>query len=148
MESSSLKKLASIAEIIVGVAIVITLIVLVFELQSNTIALQRTSYNEISQSLENWRYTIGTNSDARDMIIRLDNGTELSPEQNVLRSDLSRNLYSIYERAFWANEYDQMGDSEWERFERTICSSRFRFWDESSSFIHTDEFAAFVRACP
>lgn len=148
MNSEKLKLFATIAEIIGGVAIVVTLIILVLELQRNTVAVQRATYNEISQSINDWRSNLSFVPEVREVIAKLDSGDTLTPEQASIKLGVGRNLYSIYERAFWANEYDQVGEPEWVRFERMICISKELYWDEEGAIVFTEEFVRYVQSCP
>lgn len=147
LDSESLKQWALVAEIIGGAAIVITLVILVFELQQNTTAVQRATYSEITQSLDEWRYQLTLNPDVRAVFEKFDQQETLTSEEASIRVGLGRTLYSIYERAYWANEYGQVGEPEWARFERMICASLPRFWDGSSEFIYTEEFIEYINGC-
>ena len=68
-------------------------------------------------------------------------------EDRYIQLQMRSSLYQIYERAFWANEYGQMGQSEWQRFEGSICGAKARFWDSEFDPIFTTEFIAFVESC-
>ena len=148
MKIDKLKYWSLIAEIVGGVAIVVTLVILVYELQRNTSAIQRATYSEITESVDEWRATLTLNPEVRATLASLDNGEVLTPDQESIRLGRGRTLYSIYERAFWANEYGHVGESEWARFERMICRAVPRFWDEEGAFVFTDEFVAYIHACP
>ncbi len=50
-----LERLALIAEIIGGIAIVITLIVLIYETRQNTIATYAASYDQLAADMADWR---------------------------------------------------------------------------------------------
>ncbi|GJM12416.1 MAG: hypothetical protein DHS20C12_08190 [Pseudohongiella sp.] len=147
MNSEKLGNLALIAEIAGGLAVIITLIILVVEVQGNTSAIQRATYDDISKSISEWRGNQFFNPEIRTVILKLNDGEQLSKDEDAIYQAVGRNLYSIYERAFWANDGGQVGDSEWARIERMLCSSRNRFWFGSSAELYTDEFVEFVNTC-
>jgi len=142
-----LQEYALIAEITSGIAIVVTLIILVFELQRNTVAIERATFNEITQSIIEWRRDLALDADVRETMRRYQAREELSPDQKAILGGLGRNLYTNLERAFWAREYNQIGESEWARFQSSICGNVVTFWDDSVPQYYTREFVEYVRSC-
>jgi len=147
MNIEKLQKWALFAEILGGAAIVITLALLVFELQRNTVAIDRATHSEITQSIIEWRRDFALNAEVRETMRRVRASQELSPDQLAILGGLGRNLYTNLERAFWASEYGQIGDSEWARFESSICNNVPILWDDSVPQYYTREFVEYVRAC-
>ena len=147
MTQEKLQSWALIAEIVGGSAIIVTLVVLFFELQRNTVAIERATYNEITQSIIEWRRDLFMDADVRETMRRYQAREELTPDQSTILNGIGRNLYTNLERAFWAREYDQIGESEWTRFESTICSNAPTFWDDTAPQYYTREFVRYVRAC-
>ena len=139
---------ALVAEIIGGIAIVISLIFLMLELRENTVAQQRATFNQLTETIDEWRNGWSLNPETRNIMSRLRNGEDVSPEEMLTVAAIRNQIYSIYERAYWGNEYGQMGASEWERFERMICAGRSTFWQDDMAFLFTTEFLNFVRFCP
>ena len=92
-----LSEWSSVAEIASSIIVVVSLFFLIFEVRENTETIQRTSYDQITQSLIDIRRDDIANPDFADLIIRYFNGDELS---QVERSQIGRygaNLYSNYE---------------------------------------------------
>ena len=147
MNREKLQDWALIAEIVSGAAIIITLAILVLELQRSTVAIERATYSEIAQSIIDWRRDLALNGEVRETMRRYRENEELSPDQSSILGGLGRNLYTNLERAFWAREYDQIGESEWARFESSICSNIPVFWDDTVPQYYTLEFVEYVRAC-
>ncbi len=51
----SLRRLASIAEIIASIAVVVSVLFIIFELRSNTNAIQAQTYQYLTSDLNDWR---------------------------------------------------------------------------------------------
>ena len=136
MKGNKLRDMASIAEIVGGLAVIISLIFLIIGVGENTQALKRSSYESIMDRMVEWRTTWLTDPKLRN-IMYLTNISEdyLEGEDGYIQRQMKNSLYQIYERAFWANEYNQMGESEWERFSRSICGAKFGFWDPANQGI-------------
>lgn len=144
--TEKLSRWASIAEIVASVVVVISVVFLAMEIQENTNTLKRSSYDDIVESIIDWRQDIVTSPDLAEAMVKVRNGVPLTEvEESRLRlSTIS--IYQHYERAFWAKEYDQMGQSEWRRFDRSICNPGGR-WDEEMAKYFTDEFVEFISRC-
>ena len=141
-----LSEWSNVSEIASSIIVVVSLFFLIFEIRENTETLQRTSYDQITQSMIDIRRDAIVNPDVADRMSRFFNGDELS---QVERSQVARygaNLYSNYERAFWANEYGHMGESEWLRFANSACGTA-PLWAVSNQNIFTLEFREFIANC-
>jgi hypothetical protein len=147
MSDQRLQRYALVAEITGGIGVLVTLIFLVIQIGENTQALKRNSYESILDSLVEWRTTWLVDPELRRIMYVTGNSDEiLEGEDRYTQFQLKNSIYQIYERAYWANEYDQMGESEWQRFANSICHGKSQFWEGTTSWFST-EFVEFVEAC-
>jgi len=142
---------ASIAEIISGTAVLITLVFLVFGIRENTEITRAAAYDRNIDSLNQWRLDVAQNEEllrAWNAYRRGDIGGRIEAEDAGLGLILTA-LWGIYEKSYYANKYGILGVSEWSRFEVQICSSRsinVKLWNEMVKIRLTEEFADYVVA--
>jgi hypothetical protein len=142
---------ADISQIVSGLAVVITLVFLIFEIRDNTSVTRASVYER-----------------SADRLIELRNQTLNDPEitqlfqayiagnlEGITGVDAFRlgqlvlNTFQIYEQAYFAEQYGLLGPAEWSRFERQICVSYARLplsadISASVSRLMTEEFLAFM----
>ncbi len=110
---------ASIAEIVSGIAVVITITVLVLSIRENTRITRVTVYESHINSLMEWRSQLATDRD----VMRLWQSVFNGEHENLDENDFERmvqvvaNNLNIYEKAYFAYEYGVMGQAEWSRFD-------------------------------
>ena len=111
-------------EVFSSIAVLISVIVLIFEVRESTVELKRNAYDEAIEAVLEWRYVVASDPDFTNISYRaIQEKEELEGEERYRFQNHMSSLWLIYDRAFWAHEYGQMGDSEWERFSRNICLS-------------------------
>ncbi len=140
---------ASVAEIVSGAAVVATLVFLVFGIRENTEATRAASYGEILDSLNEWRVWLASDDELRQSwrVYTAGRYEELSPDQQYLVSWAQGIIWFIYEKTYFAEQYGQLGDSEWERTARSVCISYERMREtDLLDFIPqtTTQFAQYV----
>ena len=122
MKNKQLQKWALVAEVISGIAIVVTLAVLAIEMRGNTNAIRAQTYQTLMQQLNDYRmWLISPEFDAaREK--RQDSGWDslTHKEKQKIRIPALVN-WGIYESAYFANERGVLGEPEWRRFEVAIC---------------------------
>ena len=123
MSNKILKKWALISEIIGGMAILITLVLLLIELQQNTAAIRTATYDDLVADLADYNLTQITDNELSEMRFetRVDLSSITERQQYMLnRATLVR--FQHYERAYiqWAAGY--LDESQWERFRFYLCS--------------------------
>jgi hypothetical protein len=141
---------ASIAEIVSGLAVVITLVFLALEIRDNTEATRADAFDRNISSLNEIRGWIANSPDltrawrayADGQSARLDE-TELNRLGIVMVA-----IMGVYEKAYFARKAELIGDSEWSRFEPLVCghyeaSARAGILKDWQSAI-TTEFHAFI----
>ena len=146
MSKERIKYWAQISEIIAAAAVVVTLIFLIFEVRENSDLVRADSFNRSIESLVEWRSAIATN----DASLRVMAEHFEFDDPEVLRQQLLVvNLWSIYEKTYYSQQYGLVGPAEWERFQTRICSYRRssdEFWDERVAVFLTEEFRNYVTA--
>ena len=144
-----LQNWAQIAEISSGVAIVISLVMLVVEVQQNTSAVQASTYDRLLSDHTQWRMNLATDTDAMEAyLLRMEQAIP-SPEE--LRDSRGRQVWisgiMLWERAYFAREYGTLGDSEWQRYESNMCESDVQYAIQDLEFFVSAEFWRFLSAC-
>jgi len=113
----------SLAEIASGVAVVITLVVLVIGIQENTDAVRAATYAQSINSLNEWRASIYESREVASYWEAFRSGEmdELDNLDIVRLAQFVNNLFTIYEHSYFSWKRGLIGDSEWGRFEANIC---------------------------
>lgn len=146
MNKKSLKYWAQLSEIIAGVAVVITLVFLIIEVRKNSDLVRADSFNRGIESLIEWRTAIATDEESLKIMAEhwgFDDIDLLRRQMHVV------NLWSIYEKTYYSQQYGLVGQAEWERFQTRICEYRQNdatYWDERIAQFLTAEFHDYVAA--
>jgi hypothetical protein len=119
---------ASIAEIVSGIAVLITLVFLVIGIRDNTEISRAIAYDRNIDSLSEVRREIVTNPDAARLWVAFqENDIESLDSSDMLRArQLIWWLFGVYEKSYFANQYGVLGSSEWDRFAVQICAQYAR----------------------
>ena len=124
MKSERLQSWGQIAEIVSGVAVVITLVFLAFEIRSNTNAVKIDTYDRLVADVANWQMMVATNNELGEAIAvggpRADDLR--SDYQNFIVNRSAQSLWIIYERAFLQWEAGNISDVQFGRFRSQICT--------------------------
>jgi len=147
-----LEKWALLAEVISGIAIVATLLVLVYETRQSTNATYAASYDDLAAELVDWRLALVSNPKALADYeafagFRSDEPDDYFPSVGGMAADA---LLLIYERAYFARFYGRLGDVEWERYESSICSpfgQRIYAALVDLRRTYTSEFSRYIENC-
>ena len=122
MKTIKLQEWALFAEVLGGIAIVITLIFLVLETRANTNAIQVQTYQSLTAELNTVRFE---NMKTQNMVALFQYTkkpfNELTDHQKYRLIMITEATWGIYESAFYANERNVLGENEWGRFEAAIC---------------------------
>jgi hypothetical protein len=115
---------SSVAEIISGIAVVVTLIVLIVEIRDNTELLRVSAYNENLDSLNEFGALVSRDADtARIWQALLSEETANLDEIDRRRlTDWLFILFRNYEKAYFSEQSGLIGEEEWARFNTNICS--------------------------
>ena len=140
---------ASVAEIVSGVAVVTTLVFLVLGIRENTEVTRSAAYEDLIEDLNRFGLAIAQDEALTELwrIYREGGTEELSEEENFRLTMLLRTMWRTYETAYYSHEYDTLGSSEWQRFQRQMCIQRAisseSQWDSIRSFL-TEEFSEHI----
>ena len=122
MKTERLQTWALAAEIIGGIAVVVTLIFLVLETRENTNAIQTQTYQSLTSELNIVRRTMATPVMADMMVTLATSGLDaLSENEQFIYVMSTGAKWGVYESAFYAHERGVLGESEWLRFMAAIC---------------------------
>ena len=142
---------ASIAEIISGIAVVITLIFLILGIKENTEVTRASMYLRSTDNIIEWRNLMISDPEVAQLFKAFSVGDyEGISEVNAYRqSQLVLNVFQIYEQAYFAEQYGFMGRAEWRRFEVQICYFYDKIQASPSLFsrvngVMTEEFSNFM----
>ena len=133
MKKFELQQWALAAEVVGGIAVVVTLIFLALETRENTNAIQAQTYQALTSELNTVRRTMGEPEYFRIFIklIKLEYES-LSEEEQITYIFLAGAKWGVYESAFYARERGILGENEWGRFSDAICRNLVfdkPFWD-------------------
>ncbi len=144
---------ASIAEIGSGIAVVASLIFLIVGIQENTDVTRASLYASSIDSLNEFESTIVSDPElTRIYSAYLDGETAgFDPaDANRLRL-LMGTLFRSYEKAYFMERYNLIGEEEWGRFERMICINYARAETAGQAVtirnLMTEEFMRYILAC-
>lgn len=144
MNDNNLQKWAHLAEIFSSFAVLITLVFLVIEIRENSNLIRANSYDRSIDSLIDWRMQVV--ADEESLTYMAEHWSVEEPAQ-LKKSMLLLSLWSIYEKTFFANQYDLIGSSEWQRFEYVICDNYEKvpdYWGVQVGRYLTPEFREYI----
>jgi hypothetical protein len=145
-----LKETALYAEILSSIAVLLTLIFLVVELRDNTDVSKSLAYGRIASEMTDLRLT----ANSSELLAPVWERFIYAETEGMNRGDRMRmralvlSLFSIYEDAYYSEQYGIMDTNEWNRFEGTICANYERLISarltETVTFALTDEFVSYI----
>jgi hypothetical protein len=145
-----LENFAHIAEVVSGIAVVISLVFLIYGIRENTEVTRAAAYGEILDNINNLALTIAPDDELSGIwqsYTEGGNSNELNDDEAFRLTLLLRTLWRLYETAYYANQYTTLGPAEWERFESGICThwriSTPAQWNSIIVFL-TEEFSSYV----
>ena len=117
---------AQIAEIVSGIAVVITLIFVVVEIRNNTEVTKAATFDSIQADLADYQLQSLNNEEFGEIVMQLQSGgvQSLSPRQLEINTVRTLVQFKHYERAFSQWKYGNLDDEAWERFRNSICRWR------------------------
>ena len=124
MNDKALKRFAMISEILGGLAVIVTLIILIFEVRGNTQAVRAATYDSLVGSLVDQRMAMITDNELQEMdFVQASEGREaFTPRQSRMFFNLFVSRFQNYERAYTQWRAGNLDDDSWERFKLRICN--------------------------
>ena len=112
---------ASIAEIIAAIGVIVTLVFLILGIRENTEITKAAAFDRNMESLNVFRVDLARDPEfTRLWQSRQDPGV-LSEDDQFRLIMLEGSLWGIYEKSYYARQYELIGESEWSRFETQMC---------------------------
>ena len=143
-----LEKWALIAEVLGGVAILISLVVLIFEVRENTELAKLSAYEAVTRDLDEWRRDVLNNP--KNMALFFAYPAEIPPvgtEEQMRLNMLLLNQWTSLERAYYAHEAGVISDDRWDRMEGANCREYLRvpeFYRDILFLRVTDDFRQYL----
>ena len=109
MNNERVKNWAHLAEIVSGIAVVLTLIFIVLEIRENSNLIRANTFDRSIDSLIDWRMQILSNEDSLRVMAQ---HWGFDDEDLLRRQLLVVSMWSIYETTYYAHEYDHIGPEE------------------------------------
>jgi len=140
-----------IAEIVSGIAVVITVIFLILGIRDNTAITRAVMFDSAMHGFAEFRGHVISDPEVADLwdafqdlkYEELDRTSQTRVRQLVMLA------FENYQRAFYAREYGVLGESEWTRFEFQMCYQHERLMTSEEharvlSTVLTSEFWKFL----
>ncbi len=144
---------ASIAELVSAIAVVVTLIFLVIGIRENTEITRAAAFDRNVSSVNEILVPVILDEEFSPLFQSYIEGRvqELSSSDWFRVAEIIRSLFRSYESAYHANQYGDIGETEWTRVLAQLCFHRELLgpkWQEIPMVL-TEEFASFVETrCP
>ena len=143
---------ASIAQIVSGIAVVVTLVFLVVGIQANTYTTRAAMYASSIEGLNNLLSTMMADPDLSRIFAAAGSGNtaDLDGLDQVRWALFLVNTYRTYDTAYSMWSYGLFGDNEWSRFESQVCANYQLVIDagvsEAVSSVISEGFAEFIQS--
>jgi hypothetical protein len=143
---------ASVAEIVSGVAVVITLLFLIIGIQENTETTRASMYADSIRDLNYVEHAGMVDPEFSRILDAFLSGqtAELSEQDRSQMNRIVATYSRIYDMAYSMQRYGLFGGNEWERFDRFICGNYQRAinagMEDTFLTLGSDEFQGFVKA--
>lgn len=114
---------ASVAEIVSGIAVVVSLIFLIVGIRENTAVMRAAAYDRNIDALNATRVQIVSDDEHARLWLAYEAG-EASKLEGIDRLQLNTTINMVfgnYEKAYFNHKYGVLGESEFTRYERQIC---------------------------
>ena len=152
--NENLQKWSLIAEIVGGLGVLITLVILILEVRENSELTRTVAYQQEIQNYNNWRNEMLGDPDQIRIFgawSRRENIPDRYTDDGLILIFILMNLFTNYESAYYSQRSGILGESEWNRVQIAICSAyedivqEKAYWD-SVSFRLTEPFNGFIEA--
>jgi hypothetical protein len=141
---------ASVAEIISGIAVLVTLIILIVGVRENTESVRASAFTSNINALNAFQTSVLNDPEALRVwnAYLEDRSAELQELDERRLSLMVLTLFNIFENAYYLDRYGLVGDEGWERFNRNICGFYRRVHSEdierALQLTMSNEFSGYV----
>jgi hypothetical protein len=136
---------AAIAEVVSGVAVVVTLLLLFLGIRDTNRITRASMYSDVIEALNELDRDIYRDAELNELWGKFLTGQDLadiSGQERLRLFNMIRVLFRNYDQAFIAVQNGVMGNSEWQRFEGPICSFFDRARDIGVNILESDNLRA------
>jgi len=114
---------ASFAEIVSGIGVVTTLVILIIGIRENTDMTRALAYDRVIEGLNSVRGYVVQDPELADIYVAYSEGdiSNLTAGERQRLFLLVNMIFGNYEKSYFAYRYGVMGPSEWSRYEVQIC---------------------------
>jgi hypothetical protein len=146
-----LREWALAAEVVSGIAVIVTLIVLIIEVRTSTDVARVAAYQQVTRDFDDWRSLILSDPQLVEIMIdifqRNPHQRGIDPEADLRRLFVVQNQWSGNERAHIAYRGGIIDERDWGRIRRALCAEVDQIPEdlrEQVIFRLTDEFVQFL----
>jgi hypothetical protein len=114
---------ASAAEIVSGIAVVVTLVFLILGIRENTNITRASMYQDIVEETNDFQEMVTVNPEMLRVWTAYIQGdaTEFDELDNQRLNSIVLTQFRTFESAYYSRNYAVIGEREWGRIDRTIC---------------------------
>ena len=145
----TLEQIASIAEIVSGVAVIISLVYLAIQIRTSTEAEKSSTYQAIVSDFGALNNTMASTPELSHLFVQaMENYHQLSPDQKARISQLFFQCFHYFENMFYQNQKGYLDEEVWTGWKRLMLTyySRpgFKTWWEHRRDVYSESFAVFL----
>ena len=147
----NLQDWSNVADVVSGVAIILTLIFLIVEVRENTDIVRAGAYDRNLDSLNDVKGILAVNPQLAANYQAVDRGewNDLSADDQFQIRVVFEMFFGVYEKTYFAKKYGHLGDTEWNRIHRQVCLHYDRVSRNADmilgmQIVMTDEFFDYV----
>lgn len=145
----TLDQLASIGEIIGGLAVVVSLVYLSIQIRMNTEAERTSTYQSIVSDFGALNNTMASTPELSHLFVEaMENYHPLNPDQKARISQIFFQCFRYFENMFYQNQKGYLDDEVWIGWKRLMltyyASPGFQTWWEHRRDVFSEPFAVFL----
>jgi hypothetical protein len=145
----TLEQLASIGEIVSGIAVIISLVYLAIQIKTNTEAERSATYQSIVSDFGALNNTMASTPELSHLFVEaMENYLELTPDQKARISQLFFQCFRYFENMFYQHRKGYLDEEVWVGWKRLMLTyySRpgFQTWWGHRREVFSEPFAAFL----
>ena len=121
----SIEKINHWLTLLANIGVLAGIIFLAIELQQNTSISKANGYRENIQGISDWRSDVMSDPGLSEIFRKyyvVQDVSELDGSETTQLFLLILNIFGSYENAYFARDYGVIGDEEWARFEKGVCT--------------------------
>jgi hypothetical protein len=114
---------ANVAEVLSGIAVVVTLIVLVVGVRENTASVRASTYVDMLKTANEFDKQLITDPEIRDIFFaaRLGRSEQLTGSERTIFGLIMQSIFREHYVAYTMRKYGQLEEEQWPEIEEGIC---------------------------